>query len=630
MHSTNALGNKSTRTKKTFLSVAIAAALFANVAHADLTGLNTGFLDITNNEQVVGSFENQGVLLNNSTMSVNGGNFRNSFNGFFFNSIGGAVVNDGNLINDGVLFNKGSVRGYGQLVNNKVFNGLSGSVVDSYYLLNNISATINIEHGSVLNNFAEVRNYGVFVNNGQINNYDYFFTQDSSVFINSVGSVFLGGSLGGNDIKNYGIVSVANSTFDAFFNAGQFQSNSLNLFFGAVNQGNMDIDQMYSYGGMTNQGILTVNNLNGSGAIHSLSGATLNTKEGFISGDIENSGIWNHTGTNLSVHAMVVNQGQLNDLGRMYVNDKLTNTGKVTVGGELHVYSDLENHGQVNIQGVGEAWGLVNTGSVVVESGGELNATGVINQGQVDVHGRIFVGLELLNQGSFNLDQSAFFGINTGSIDNQGQLTIAGIFTDNYVNIHNSGTLIVESSGRLMGGRDLTQTAGTLTVDGELRKDRVILEGGVLNGTGTLSSYVEVNGGTIAAGHSPGTLTINGDLNIINGAMDVELGGLYDFDQIWVNGNVHLGGVLNIYAINGYVPALGDQFNFMSFAALYGAFDSIHFYGFAPGLSVSVNQVYNQLQLNVVAAPVPLPGTAWLLGSALLAVASVKRIKKAA
>lgn len=98
-------------------------------------------------------------------------------------------------------------------------------------------------------------------------------------------------------------------------------------------------------------------------------------------------------------------------------------------------------------------------------------------------------------------------------------------------------------------------TGGTLRVNGTLGSATStvnVSSGGVLGGAGVIGGDVFVTNGTIAAGNSPGTLTINGDLNLdAASVLDFELGeagvaGGALNDLINVGGDLVLDGTLNV------------------------------------------------------------------------------------
>src|SRR6185437_12699237 len=73
-----------------------------------------------------------------------------------------------------------------------------------------------------------------------------------------------------------------------------------------------------------------------------------------------------------------------------------------------------------------------------------------------------------------------------------------------------SGTIDLTGDSSAFSGT-ATVSNGTLSVDGSL--------GGTVAGTGSVGTTTIASGGTIAPGHSPGTLHVNGDLTFDAGSI---------------------------------------------------------------------------------------------------------------
>ena len=85
---------------------------------------------------------------------------------------------------------------------------------------------------------------------------------------------------------------------------------------------------------------------------------------------------------------------------------------------------------------------------------------------------------------------------------------------------------------------------------------------GSITGTGTIVGTV-TGGGFVSPGLSPGTLTVNGNVQLTNPVVTMEISGnsREDFDQLIVDGNLDInGGVLNIQFIDEFKPQNGDSF----------------------------------------------------------------------
>lgn len=137
--------------------------------------------------------------------------------------------------------------------------------------------------------------------------------------------------------------------------------------------------------------------------------------------------------------------------------------------------------------------------------------------------------------------------------------------------VTNQGT-IHAAGGRLRFNDDVTQTGGVTQVDALLSMQfgrTFELQGGVLKGNGTIENDVDNSGGTVAAGASPGLLTINGNYTQgAGGTLAEEITGTAPtaFDRLLVSGALTLGGTLAIDQ-SAFTPAATDTFKIISGAS---------------------------------------------------------------
>lgn len=88
-------------------------------------------------------------------------------------------------------------------------------------------------------------------------------------------------------------------------------------------------------------------------------------------------------------------------------------------------------------------------------------------------------------------------------------------------------------------------------------------------GEGSMSGLTVNGGGIVAPGHSPGCLTVNGNLTE-NGTYTAEIQSpgttaCTDYDQIVVTGNVNLsGGILDTVLVGGFTPSVGQTFEIIN------------------------------------------------------------------
>lgn len=247
----------------------------------------------------------------------------------------------------------------------------------------------------------------------------------------------------------------------------------------------------------------------------------------------------------------------------------------------------------------------------------EYNAVGLLqNAGRVRVPGVV----DPLTGIATRVDADAFVQ------DQQGTPTLL-----------NTPELVIDADGELRVGT-FSQRQGDTVVNGRLTGDEVEFLGGTLSGAGTIaygsggfSAAISTGAVTIMPGNSPGSLTIDGNLDAVGTIFDIEIGGLHpgsEYDQLVVLGQANLvDSILNLRFINGFVPNPGDVFEWLV--------ADPPFIGLAP---LTVN-VFSDLALidgetdgrrfrvNAV-TPVPLPPTAWMLGAGLLVVGTLVRRRR--
>jgi uncharacterized repeat protein (TIGR01451 family) len=140
----------------------------------------------------------------------------------------------------------------------------------------------------------------------------------------------------------------------------------------------------------------------------------------------------------------------------------------------------------------------------------------------------------------------------------------------------NSGGTIGANSGTL-NFTALTQTTGTTTLNGGALAfvNPAQLNGGTLNGAGSITGDVINSGGNVSPGMSPGTISITGNYTQgAGGTMTIELGGTSagQYDLLNATGTATLDGTLNVSLINSFTPANGDSWQPFTFASRTGDF----------------------------------------------------------
>ncbi|MEW6155801.1 MAG: hypothetical protein AB1813_00100 [Verrucomicrobiota bacterium] len=131
--------------------------------------------------------------------------------------------------------------------------------------------------------------------------------------------------------------------------------------------------------------------------------------------------------------------------------------------------------------------------------------------------------------------------------------------------------------------------------------------------TGNLETAGDlINHGLLSPGNSPGVINHNGDLTQ-NGTLLVEIGGRTagagspnvddGYDQLNVSGNLTLGGTLQIQLLNGFVPVLGDSFEFINAGSISG--DFVNFSGLNLGEGLYLKPVLDGNRYLLTVAELP-------------------------
>jgi hypothetical protein len=184
------------------------------------------------------------------------------------------------------------------------------------------------------------------------------------------------------------------------------------------------------------------------------------------------------------------------------------------------------------------------------------------------------------------------------------------------------------TSMRLLSGATRIASAGDVTVGGNglygtlsgvigarfTANNFDIRPGGNLRGRFRAVGQILRNGGYVATGFSAGVLTVEGNyVQTSTGTLQIEIGGLAadtEYDQLVVTGDVNLNGTLRLEFINGFLPKLGDTFDFLQVGgSLTGDFSQVQIRGIHSDWDFEFVRGGTNLQLRSLsnAAPV-LPG----------------------
>lgn len=120
-----------------------------------------------------------------------------------------------------------------------------------------------------------------------------------------------------------------------------------------------------------------------------------------------------------------------------------------------------------------------------------------------------------------------------------------------------SGTLILSSANTHTGGTEVF--LGTLQVDGSVTGTTTVTDHSRLTGTGTTGDLIIQSGGTLAPGHSPGLLTVDGALTFEAGStLVMEIASTSLYDRLAIASTFTAGGTLFLDV--GFTPLDGDFF----------------------------------------------------------------------
>lgn len=308
--------------------------------------------------------------------------------------------------------------------------------------------------------------------------------------------------------------------------------------------------------------------------------------------------------------------------------------GTLTVYGQTILGSGSDYSGH-NFGGRGEfsqtgGAAFIRDDLVVGEAGISASGTGqyVISGGALSVGGDIRVAD---NSAGGNAAEGLFFQTG-GTVDVSGDIVIGASDTllPNAYRIRGGSTTATQVEVGL-GGTAAGQALLEVSNGGLLTSDVFINGNGVLMGDGgTIDGNITLNGGMLAPGSSPGTMTVTGDLFLLDGTLELEIGpGL--FDQIIVGGNALFGDNLYIDLIFDSelldtafdLTGLFDVTGGVTIGDGFSLADNLSIAGLSAGTQILIS-LYDE-QFTYSASAVPVPAAAWLLGSGLVALLGVSR-----
>ena len=473
---------------------------------------------------------------------------------------GGIDVTTGTLTQSGVISGGGGLRkdGAGTLV-------LTGA--NTFTGLTNITAgTLQIGAGATGSLAGDITNAGALVFNRSTDlTYAGNILGAGTLTKNGSGTVTLTGTLG------YTGATTVNAGALEFAGNGVIATSSID-----VNGGQVRFDGDASAGATS----ITTNTLGFAYFRGNASaGSAIITNNGVSFTSFEDNATADNATINLGADAFLeitgltsagISIGAIDGAGNVHLGDKTLTTGgtnaSTTISGE--------------IDGAGGALTKIGTGTLTLSgantyTGATTVSDGVLRAGAANAlaanSAHVVSGGATLDV--FGFDQSIVSLAGAGTVRNGGAsgatLTVGGGTSTTFsggmedggaalaLTKSGSGTLTLSGANTYTGATAVN--AGRLNVTGSLGNTAVtVANGATLGGSGTIAGAVSIqSGGTIAAGNSPGTLTV-GSLSLVAGSvLDYELGNPggvagVDSDLIVATGDVTLAGQLAITDVGGF------------------------------------------------------------------------------
>lgn len=273
--------------------------------------------------------------------------------------------------------------------------------------------------------------------------------------------------------------------------------------------------------------------------------------------------------------------------GRLNVTNQAVTVGSGGTFESLDVVQGLTFDAAQGITNYGLLTGDGTIGGQLVNApGGELRAqigrsllltgAGNSNSGQIKL-----LGGELEFSQDLTNDAGSFISGN-GSLHVHGGLSNLG--TMNFAGTANvSGPVTNAAGGKIIsGGGGATIFYDDVVNNGEIRTSTNgfsvffgnVSGGGNFTGTGTVNFE-----GDLSPGSSPATVSFAGNVTLgSDSVLKIELGGTLpgsQYDQLNVAGDLTLAGRLEVTLINGFTPAAGQTFDFLTGGNISGTFSAL-------------------------------------------------------
>ncbi len=348
-----------------------------------------------------------------------------------------------------------------------------------------------------------------------------------------------------------------------------------------------DLVALFGGGTVTNLATGTISANNTSNAV-SISGGTVRS--------VVNSGIITDTGTGFATGVLIQGGGATNTI--------TNNAGAEISGGFNGIFTSstavltLDNAGSItSTRGAAVEATL---GGTFTNSGtiGSANSSGiltrntaaaeVINSGTI---GGAVNAIDFTNTGGGSTGAAHTVRLQTGSILNGNVaggtgtdgLILEGTGSESIARFSGFETLSMQGSAWTLGGAGAFSTgadvqSGNLAVDGTLTSPTLIIDlGATLSGTGTVVGAV-TNSGTIAPGHSIGTMSITGPYVQATGStytVEVDTTGASDLIDVTGSATIQSGATVSVLATPGHYTVGTRSTILTATGGVTGAFDTL-------------------------------------------------------
>jgi RHS repeat-associated protein len=391
----------------------------------------------------------------------------------------------------------------------------------------------------------------------------YVWTNSGTITIGQGATVYLGGVLTTDEFEELsGVTTLAQAS--VYLTGTLDNSSADNPVTGGVLALSTSTGLLYLYGGEIFEGTITT-----SGSDDLVAASYAATLDG-----VTLDGVLDMTGNGVTV----------------IVSGGLTLNSTIELGGPAGSYNsaalEFGNYGDNTPQTIS------GTGSIQFGLGYNPNYL------ENNSNDTLTIGPNITIDGGSNSELTSSYA----AIDNEGTIeenTSGGTLGFGISGFINSGTVVIGSDAAInFSGGYYTQSGGTTTVDGTLTAANVSLNGGTLNGAGTIQANV-TNAATVNPGDGTGTLTIDGSYTqTSDGALDVELGGVSQYSLLAVTGSATLDGALDVSTVNNFVPGATDQFVVLTFSQVSGNFAATEGLGpYANGEFLTLNFTTSNLTL---------------------------------